>query len=122
MAVAESDALVFLRELDAVAAEIAVWARGHVLGADADLTERIYHGWRGVGFRHPEAGYVCGLFPRDGRVELLFEHGVGMADPDEVLNGSGSQTRVLHVVTRDAETADRIRAYVQQAIAERLLR
>jgi hypothetical protein len=120
--VAEPEAVAFLRGLDAEAFEPAAWTREQVLAADPDLTERIYRGWRGVGFRHPDAGYVCGLFPRHGRVELLFEYGTSLADPDEVLTGAGTQTRVLHVTAADPETADRIRVYVQQAIAERLLR
>jgi hypothetical protein len=90
-----------------------------VLAADPDLTEHVYEGWRGVGYRHPEAGYVCGIFPQaGGEVRLLFEHGASLQDPEGVLQGSGSQTRYLVVAERDEQLIAR---YVQQAIAEGLL-
>ena len=91
-----------------------------MLAADPDLTERLYPGWRGVGYRHPEAGYVCGIFPQpDGQLHLLFEHGATMPDPEGVLQGSGTQTRYLIVDRVDEALVAR---YVQQAIAQRLLR
>jgi hypothetical protein len=115
--VPESDAADFLlRE----GGELAVRTRDAVLAADPDLSERLYPGWRGVGYRHPEAGYVCGIFPQpDGEVRLLFEHGAALPDPDGVLQGSGTQTRYVVVGELDPELVAR---YVQQAIGQRLLR
>jgi hypothetical protein len=112
----------YLREHHAPAAELALWTRDAVVRADPDLRERVYPGWQGVGFRHPEAGYVCAIFPRDRAVELLFEHGAAMVDPEGVLEGAGSQTRVIRVEAPSDATAELIFRYVQQAIAERLLR
>jgi hypothetical protein len=100
--------------------ELALRLRDAVLAADPDLSERLYPGWRGVGYRHPEAGYVCGIFPQaDREVRLLFEHGTSLPDPDRVLEGSGTQTRHIVVRALDAALVER---YVQQAIAQRLLR
>jgi hypothetical protein len=116
-----SEALEYLRTEHPAAYELAAWVREVVLGADPDLSEHVYRGWSGVGFRHPEAGYVCGIFPRDGHVELLFEHGAALPDPDGILCGEGAQTRVIPVAAPDATLRGRIRAYVQQAVAQRLL-
>jgi hypothetical protein len=92
-----------------------------VLAADPDLSEKVYPGWRGVGFRHPEAGYVCGIFPQpDGELRLLFERGAALPDPDGVLEGSGTQTRYLRV--GDGTEPGTIAMLVQQGIAQRLLR
>jgi hypothetical protein len=91
-----------------------------VLAADPDLSERLYPGWRGVGYRHPEAGYVCGLFPQpDGELRLLFEHGATIADPEGVLEGPGTQTR--YIIARELDPT-LVARYVQQAIAQQLLR
>ena len=117
----DDEAAVYLREEHPAAADLAIWTRDAVRAADPDLTERVYRGWRGVGFRHPEAGYVCGVFPKNDRVELLFEHGAELADPDDVLEGTGTQTRVIVVHNEDEPLARTISAYVQQAIAQRLL-
>jgi hypothetical protein len=120
-AVAETEAVRFLRELSAEQFDVAVWTREAVLAADPDLIERVYRGWRGIGFRHPDAGYICAIYPRSDWVVLHFEHGASMPDPDGILIGEGSQTRFLRIAERDPTLRDRIVAYVQQAIGERLL-
>jgi hypothetical protein len=115
-----SDSVAFLRDVEPEYAELAVWLRERVLAADPDLTERIYRGWQGVGFHHPEAGYVCAIYPRSTGVVLLFEHGAGLPDPEHVLQGEGKQTRFIRVEGRDDALARTIELYVQQAIGQRL--
>lgn len=66
-----------------------------------DAEERAYPGWRGIGYRHPVAGYFAGVFPREDHVRLLFEHGARLPDADGVLTGDGSRTR--YVVVRPGE-------------------
>jgi hypothetical protein len=115
----------FLAERHAPVLDLALWVRERVLAAEPDFTERIYRGWDGIGFRHPDAGYVCAIYPRpdEGEVRLLFEHGAGLPDPDGVLQGDGRRTRFL--VARelgDDATADRIARYVHAAVTQRLLR
>ena len=116
-----SEALDYLRSEHARVFQLAAWVRDAVLAADPDLSERVYRGWRGVGFRHPEAGYVCAIFPQDDEVQLLFEHGASLPDPDGLLRGEGTQTRFILVRTPDAALRAQIGAYVQQAVAQRLL-
>ncbi len=60
-----------------------------------DFVERAYPGWNGIGYRDPEAGYVCGIFPRQDCVRLLFERGASLSDPDGLLQGDGTQTRFI---------------------------
>jgi hypothetical protein len=64
----------FLRDSHPGLADLALWVREAVLAGEADLTERVYHGWDGIGFRHPDAGYVCAIYPREQEqeVRLLF--------------------------------------------------
>jgi hypothetical protein len=113
--------LAYLKEEHPESYRLAAWARAEVLAAEPWFEERIYRGWRGIGFRHPEAGYVCGLFPEHDEVRIVFEHGASMADPDGRLEGEGTQTR--HYSVRDAGEGTRraIRTLVEQAVAERLL-
>ena len=115
------DVETYLRSEHADAAELALWVREHVRRADRDLAERVYRGWRGIGFRHPDAGFVCAIYPKDERVELLFEHGMALSDPERVLQGSGTQTRVIEIEQADDALGETIEHYVQQAIAQRLL-
>ncbi len=111
----------YLREHHVVTADVALWTCAAVRAADPDLRERVYRGWQGIGFRHPDAGYVCAVFPRGEWVVLLFEHGASMPDPEGVLLGDGTQTRFIRVDTPSDETAALIGRYVQQAVAQRLL-
>ncbi len=62
---ADGSAVRALAERDPALADLALWARALVLEAEPALTERMQRGWGGVGFHHPDAGYVCGLFPRE---------------------------------------------------------
>jgi hypothetical protein len=116
-----SEALEYLQTEHADSYELAAWVRDAVLEADPDLTERVYTGWRGVGFRHPDAGYVCAIYPRSEWIVLLFEHGASMPDPDRILQGDGKQTRFVRVSAVTPELRAQIVAYVHQAVAQRLL-
>jgi hypothetical protein len=49
--------------------------------------EHPYPGWKGIGYRDPQAGYFAGIFPQQDHVRLLFEHGAELADPDAILQG-----------------------------------
>jgi hypothetical protein len=117
----EAEVLSYLRLEHPESLDLAIAVRAAVLAADPDLVERVYRGWQGVGFRHPEAGYVCAVFPRGDRVDLLFEHGVGLPDPDSALTGSGTQTRSLPLTAVGPRERELISAFVQQAVAQRLL-
>jgi hypothetical protein len=102
--------------------EAALWLRALVLAAEPDFTERVNRGWGGLGYRHPEAGYVCGIFPREGEVRLLFEHGVQLDDPDGILEGDGTQTRHVTIRERDDRLAQVLARYVNAAVGQRLFR
>jgi hypothetical protein len=105
-------------------ADLALWVREAVLAGEPDLTERVYLGWDGIGFRHPDAGYVCAIYPRDQEqeVRLLFEHGVRLDDPEGLLEGAGTQTRFIRIRVEDELLAAAISRYVHDAMAERLFR
>ena len=61
-----------------------------------EATQRAYPGWQAVGFRHPAAGYLCGIFPFEDRVQLVFEHGAQLGDPDRLLSVADlKQTRFV---------------------------
>jgi hypothetical protein len=105
-------------------ADLALWVREAVLAGEPGLTERVYRGWDGIGFRHPDAGYVCAIYPRqqEQEVRLLFEFGVRLPDPERLLEGDGTQTRFIRVRQPDERLAAAIGRYVHEAVAERLFR
>jgi hypothetical protein len=112
----------FLTERHAEALELALWVREVVLAAEPDLSERVYKGWDGIGFRHPDAGYICAIYPRGAEVRVLFEHGVRLDDPEGLLQGEGTQTRHLAVRAPEDRLAETLGHLVRDAVAERLFR
>ena len=114
----------FLHERHPDAADLALRVRALVREADSDLGEKVHRGWGGVGFRHPDAGYVCAIFPRpDGTVRLLFEHGVRLDDRGGLLEGNGLQTRYVTLRgTPSDPPAAALADLVRDAVAERLFR
>ncbi len=82
----------------------------------ADAEERVYPGWHGLGYIHPEAGYVCGIFPRGDHVRLGFEHGHLLPDPDGLLTAAGSQVRYVVVQPGTTLPATGIRDLIADAV------
>jgi Domain of unknown function (DU1801) len=118
--VTSSDVHAFLAERHPATLDLALWVRDVVLAAEPDLTERVYRGWDGIGFRHPDAGYVCAIYPREDELRLLFEHGRRLDDPDRMLEGDGAQTRYVRVRAIDPALAPGLGRLVSAAVAERL--
>ena len=116
------EVVAFLQERHAEVAGLALWVRAAVVEADPDLTERVYLRWDGIGFRHPDAGYVCGIFPQADHVRLLFEHGQRLDDADGLLEGEGSQTRYLAIRHPDDSLKQAIQRLVNDAVVHRLAR
>jgi hypothetical protein len=77
--------------------------RGIVRAALPAAEERAYPGWKAIGYVHPRAGYVCGLFPFEDRVSLGFEFGVLLPDPAGLLRaGPSGGKKVRYVEVRRA--------------------
>lgn len=71
-----------------------------VFKAAPDMLERVYPGWKIIGYRAPlgtSSVYVGFLAPFQDRVVLGFEYGVLLSDPDRVLEGNGTQVRQVTI-------------------------
>ena len=68
-----------------------------LLDAHPDLVERARTGWHSVNYAHPDAGFVCALFPAVDRVDLVFERGALLPDPGGHLTGTTRRVRTLRV-------------------------
>lgn len=79
--------------------------------------EHDYAGWHAIGYRHPAAGYVCGIFPFMNHVRLLFEHGVQLHDAEQRLRGDGKQVRYLELGNEGDIDANLIRTFLLEAVA-----
>jgi TfoX/Sxy family transcriptional regulator of competence genes len=80
--------------------------------AAPSLSEAAYPAWKAVGFRHAEAGYVCGVFPSAKGVKLVFEHGAEFAEP----------VKYISVATVDDIDETRLTRLVRAAVSHGLSR
>ena len=74
-----------------------------------------YGGWRAIGFRHPEAGYIGGIFLFDGHVSIIFERGALLPDPEGILRGETKQTRHVALAPGDPLPLEPLAALLQAA-------
>ncbi len=88
--------------------------------AAPEAVEVPYPGWHAIGYRHPACGYFCGLFPFDDHVKLVFEFGILLEDPFNILEGEGKQVRqITFRRVRDIQ-AEPINFFVEQALRLRV--
>jgi hypothetical protein len=90
--------------------------RDVLLGAHPDLTERARTGWHSVNYRHPTAGFVCALFPGADRVDLVFEQGARLPDPEGRLTGTTRQVRTLRVPAGDGVEPEVVVEFLDAAV------
>ncbi len=102
-------------------AELTKELRRLLLGARPELSERVRAGWHSLNYHHPDAGYVCGLFPRAAHVDLVFERGALLPDPERRLHGTGRTVRTLRLTAvpgaPSGVDADVVLEFLHQAIA-----
>ena len=102
-------------------AELGQRVRGLLKTIAPDLIESPQYGWGSINFHHPQAGYVCGLFPKHTAVWLNFEWGVRIEDPLGLLQGSGKQCRHLVLPIGAPLPEVEIDDFMQQAVVLRIL-
>lgn len=81
--------------------------------------ERAYPVWRGIGYRHPEAGYFGAIFLHSDRVKLGLEQGARLPDPDGILKPgptAGKQVRYLEITNRQDIDPEQIAQLLTAAI------
>jgi len=90
------------------------------LQAVPDATEHGYGGWRAIGYRHPRAGYLFGIFLSDSDVKLFFEQGAMLPDPDGLLRGDSlKQGRYVDVSSIETLNVEAVQDLMREAVALR---
>ena len=101
-------------------AELAERLREIARHAVPEASEAGYGGWRAIGYRHPRAGYLFGIFLSDSDVRLFFEHGAMLPDPSGLLRGDSlKQGRYVDVPSIDAIDVDALQDLMREAVALR---
>lgn len=106
----------FLTACDAGVVELIQQLRVFLRTEVPSAVERVYWGWCALGYRDPQAGYFCGLFPQKDHIRLYFEHGVALPDPLGILEGETRQTRYLVLRPGDLIPETPLRALLHAAL------
>lgn len=89
-----------------------------------EAREAVYAGWQLIGYRVPHGrrdAYVGFIAPKEDHVALGFEYGVLLADPDGLLQGDGSQVRVVHITQAQEIRPQPLAALIRAAAAVAML-
>ena len=82
-----------------------------------DIEEKTYQGAHGIGYQHPRAGSVCGIFPQESSVKLGFERGSVLQDPDLLLEGSGTLVRFISIRASGSIPVEAIARFLREAVS-----
>jgi hypothetical protein len=85
-----------------------------------ESTEKVYPGWRAIGYTHPQKGYFCAIFPSDTHVKLGFEYGAFLPDPHQLLKvgpSQGHRVRYLEIHTLQEIRVGQIKSFLNAALA-----
>ena len=63
--------------------------RGIVHAIAPGAREKVNRGWRSINYLDPQVGYFCGIFPFEDKVDLIFEFGTLLPDPERMFRGRG---------------------------------
>ena len=112
----DPDADALLDEHTEAVAATAQWLRTVLLDAHPQLVERVRRGWHSINYRDPVAGFICAVFPTADRVQLVFEHGARLPDPEGRLSGTGKQVRTLDFTALDEVDAAVVATFLDHAV------
>lgn len=79
-------------------------------------SEKVNSGWRSISYKHPGVGYFCGIFPNEDYVDLIFEFGILLEDPEKILMGEGSQVRYVRMKNIDDVLGRQLEVLITAAV------
>ena len=82
-----------------------------------NFQEKGYPVWKGLGYKDPKCGYICGIFPYEDHVQIGFEYGILLKDKDKLLEGDGKQVRYITMHTTDDINEKAIKDFLKQSLA-----
>ncbi len=108
----------FLKGYSPQVREIAVKAREAILSVMPDATEKVYPGWKVIQYATGAdmKSVFAAISPQRERVNLGLAGGIGLADPDGLLEGDGKAIRHIKLTSPEAAGAPAVRELVRGAL------
>lgn len=110
--------IALLSEYPPLAQQLTLRVRKLLLRMIPDVTERVYPSWRIISFRMGDGHehQICWLAPQRFGVNLGFEHGAKLPDPDGLLTGTAERARNVHIRSAKDVDVPKLAALVTAAI------
>lgn len=108
----------FLKRYPEDLREISERLRDLVRSAFPSATEKVYTGWKLLGYRLPlgnKSRFFCCIVPQRNDVLLGFVYGIAMQDHKNMLEGKGTQLRFVRMLRVDQYTDDDLIPLIEQA-------
>jgi len=78
--------------------------------------EKANRGWCSISYRDAQVGYFCGIFLFESHVDLIFEFGSLLEDPQGSLQGKAKQTRYLRFHEPGDVDKETVSFFIQSAL------
>ncbi|MGK3991675.1 DUF1801 domain-containing protein [Sorangium sp. So ce1024] len=107
-----------LSEYPPEAQQLTLRVRKLLLRIIPDVHEHVYPGWRIISFRMGDGHkhQICWLAPQRFGVNLGFEHGAELPDPNGLLTGNAKQARNVHIRSASDVDVPKLAALVTAAV------
>jgi len=107
----------FLASFTPAVRALALEARALILDVHPGATERVWPGWKNVGYGTGSSmgEMVCAVAPTTERISINFARGTELPDPAGLLEGGGKRGRHVKVATVEALRSPPLRALLEAA-------
>jgi hypothetical protein len=105
----------FLSAYSPAVQELATTLRTLVREAAPEAQEKVYPGWKNIGYAG--RALFCSISPYKDSVNLFFQQGASLEDPEGLLAGSGKDMRHVKVKKAQDIRPDYFKSLVKQAAA-----
>jgi|SRR5919204_6231158 hypothetical protein len=109
----------FLDGYSAEVRELALRVRELILKTVPKADEKVYTGWGTIGYSHSGGmkTQFCAVSPQRDRVNLYFNRGTELADPEHLLEGTGKNMRHVKVRTLNDAQSKALKQLIADAAA-----
>ena len=91
--------------------------RDLVYEAAPSAIESAHAVWHSIHYHDPRNGYFFGIFPEESSINLAFEFGILLPDPEKILEGKGKQVQFVRIQEKDDIPAAALMELIRAAVA-----
>ena len=114
------DVYKFLQGYNTEVRDLTLRVRELVLKTVPAAEEKVYTGWQTIGYSHSGAmkTQFCSISPQRDRVNVYFNRGAELPDPEHLLEGTGKYMRHVKVRTLKDAQSKGLKQLIKDAAAD----